>query len=398
MSQKNEPSGDSSSAGSGSYIEREKDVEAVFSKKPVDVVEGDGVHLYTSDGTEYLDMGASYGVMAVGHSNSRVVDAVESQVEELTYVQGSYASPSRTRLMERLVDITPEGLDRVFLANSGTEVNEAALKFARASTDGEKAVAAKRGFHGRTYGSISMSWKKKYRTPFEPTVPAVEHAGYNDVDDLTQTVDDETAVVLLEAIQGEGGIHPADSEYLQAARELCDDHGAYLVFDEIQTGLGRTGEFWSFEGYDVEPDAITTAKSLGGGLPISALICGEELTEIPKGSHGGTYCGNPTACAAAEATLDYIKENDLPDNAREMGKRLVEGVREIDSGRVVEVRGEGLMIGIQVRGRSGRYLSKLAKRNVLALPAGKNVVRFLPPLILEESHIDDVVGALEEIL
>ena len=378
-------------------IGREKQLEAVFSKKPLDIIKGDGVYLCTSDGDRYLDMGASYGVMAVGHSNPNVVEAVERQINDLTYVQGSYASPSRMGLMETLVDVTPDGLGRVFLANSGTEVNEAALKFARA-TKSEKVVAAKRGFHGRTYGSISMSWKNKYRQPFEPTVPGIEHAGYNDVEDLKDKISDDTAMVLLEAIQGEGGIRPADPEYLETARRECDRHDAYLVFDEIQAGLGRTGEFWSFQHYDIEPDAVTTAKSLGGGLPISALVCREEMTEIPKGSHGGTFCGNPTASAAAEASLQYILDNDLMDNARRMGEELVSGINGIESDRVVEVRGEGLMVGMQVRGRSGRYLSKLAQHGVLALPAGKNIVRFLPPLTLDENHIEHVLDSLEEIL
>lgn len=381
-----------------SVIETEKNLDAVFSKKPIEVEEGDGVYVYDSEGNEYLDFGASYGVMAVGHSNPAIVEAVRRQVERLTYVQASYSTSPRARLMERLVDVTPEGLDRVWLTNAGTEANEAAIKFSRASTSGTGVVAAKRGFHGRTMGSVSASWKKKYREPFEPLLPDVGFAGYNDVEELKEAIDDSTALVLVEPVQGEGGIHTASQEYLEAARDLADDHNAYLVFDEIQAGLGRTGEMWSHQHYDVEPDAISTAKSLGGGLPVSALVCREEMAEIPSGSHGGTYCGNPVAAAAARASIDFILENDLPGNAGEMGDRLLHGLRSLDSERVVEARGMGLLAGLQVKGRSGRVLSALAGEGVLALSAGMNVVRFLPPLTVGEEHVDRVLEALEGVL
>ncbi len=384
---------------SDEIIEREKRYEAVFSKKPLPIVDGDGAYVYDDEGNEYIDMGASYGVMGVGHSNPKVVEAVEEQARAFTYAQASYATPERGDLMEALMGATPDALDRLFLANAGTEANEAAMKFARGSTDADSTgiVAAKRGFHGRTYGSISATWKSKYSEPFAPVVPDYGFAAYNDAEELKETVDDETALVLLEPIQGEGGIYPAEPEYLGAARDLCDDHDAYLVFDEIQAGMGRTGKMWAHEHYDVTPDAITTAKSLGGGLPISAIVCTEEMTDIPKGSHGGTYCGNPVSVAAARAAVEYTVENDLPENAAHAGERLVSGVEDIDTDRVVDVRGEGLMVGIQVRGRAGRYLSGLAREGVLGLTAGTNVIRFLPPLILEDEHIDAVVDALAEV-
>jgi acetylornithine/LysW-gamma-L-lysine aminotransferase len=301
--------------------------------------------------------------------------------------------------MEALMEATPDALDRLFLANAGTEANEAAMKFARGSTDSDstKVVSAKRGFHGRTYGSISATWRSKYREPFAPTVPHFDFAAYNDVESLKETVDDETALVLLEPIQGEAGIYPAEPDYLETARDLCDDHGAYLVFDEIQAGMGRTGEMWSHEHYDITPDAITIAKSLGGGLPISSIVCTEEMTEIPKGSHGGTYCGNPVAVAAARAAVEYTVEENLPTNAAHAGERLVSGIEEIDTDRIVDVRGEGLMVGIQVRGRAGRYLSGLAREGILGITAGTNVIRFLPPLTLEDEHVDAVVDALAEV-
>ncbi|MFP4631919.1 MAG: aspartate aminotransferase family protein [Halobacteriales archaeon] len=379
-------------------IEIERSIEAVYTKKPISIDRGEDVYLYDSDGERYLDMGASYGVMAVGHSNPAVVDAVSRQAERLTYVQASYSVDERARLLERLVEHTPTGLDRVFLANAGTEANETAFKLSRASTGSTEVVAAKRGFHGRTYGSMSMTWRKKYRQPFAPLVPDVEFVTFDDVDSLEQKVSDDTAAVFLEPVQGEAGVHPASKDYLERARELCTEHDAYLVFDEIQAGVGRTGYMWSHEHYDVVPDAITTAKSLGGGLPISALVCRAEMTEIPRGSHGGTYNGGPVAAAAARAALDYVVDEDLPSNAAERGEQLMEDLRDIDSDRVVEVRGRGLMVAVQVRGRSGRVLSALADEGVLALPAGKNAVRLLPPLTLTERHVEECVGAMEAVL
>ncbi len=383
-----------------SVIAAEKDVEAVFSKKPLSIEEGDGVYVYDGEGEEYLDFGASYGVMAVGHSNPSVVEAIREQAGKYTYAQASYATKARASLLERLKQHTPEALERVFLTNAGTEANETAFKLARASTpEGKtKVVAAENGFHGRTFGSISATYKKKYRQPFEPTVPEFEFTGFDDPESLKETVDDDTAMVILEPVQGEGGVQPASQEYVETARDVCSDHDSYLVFDEIQAGLGRTGRLWSHQHYDVTPDALTTAKALGGGMPVSALVCREAMTEIPKGSHGGTYCGNPVAAAAADAAVEHIVEEDLAANAAEKGERLIEGLREIDSDRVVEVRGRGLMVGVQVRGRAGRYLSGMAQEGVLALPAGSNVIRMLPPLTLEDEHVDEAVEAVEAVV
>ncbi len=374
---------------------KEKEIDPVFSKKPIDIEKGKGVYLYDSEDNEYLDFGASYGVAAVGHSNDFILKAIEKQFKKLSFVHGSHPNSTREKLMNRLIEITPEKLNKVFLANSGTEAVEAAIKFSRASSGSSKIIAAKRGFHGRTMGSTSATWKPKYRKPFEPLVPGFNFVGYNDSEDLKETVDNDTACVLIEPIQGEGGIYPAEKEFLKTARDLCSDFGAFLVFDEIQTGLGRTGNIWSFEHYGIKPDALTSAKALGGGLPASALICGEEMSGA---EHGGTYSGNPVVSASSKATLDYILKNELQRNAAEMGEIFINKLKNIDSDEIVDIRGRGLIVGVQVRHKSPPLLYQLAEKGVLALTSGINVMRFLPPLVVEEKHIEKAVEKIEEVV
>ena len=272
----------------------------VYSEKPIRIESGEGPYLYDDSGTEYLDFGASYGVAAVGHCHPEVVSAVQSQVEKLTFVQASYPNSARDGLYEKLATVAPGDLENVWLCNSGTEANEAALKFARSATGNSKIVAAQRGFHGRTMGSLSATWKPKYRAPFEPLVGDFEFVPYGDSEALAEAVDDETAAVLLEPIQGEGGVNPAPEGYLQFARELTADTGSALILDEIQTGLGRTGALWACEKRGVVPDVLTSAKGLGGGLPVGATLCADWIAEN-AGPHGSTFSGGPVVSAAAEA-------------------------------------------------------------------------------------------------
>lgn len=369
----------------------------VYSEKPVRIERGEGVHLYDDDGTEYLDFGASYGVAAVGHCHPEVVSAVKSQVERLTFVQASYPNAARDGLYEKLAAVAPGDLDDVWLCNSGTEANEAALKFARSATGDSKIVAARDGFHGRTMGSLAATWKPKYKTPFEPLAGDVEFVPYGDEEALAEAVDDETAAVLLEPIQGEGGVNPAPEGYLQAAREVTDETGAALIFDEIQTGLGRTGTLWACEKRGVTPDVLTTAKGLGGGLPVAATLCADWVAE-EAGPHGSTFSGGPVVSAAAEATLSVIADENLPANAAEVGSHLQSklGGSELP---IRTVRGEGLLVGVEVGRGANRVLKQLAMdHGILALPAGRSVVRLLPPLTVEESHADEVIDALESAL
>ena len=369
----------------------------VYSEKPIRIERGEGPYLYDDSGNEYLDFGASYGVAAVGHCHPVVVEAVQEQVEKLTFVQASYPNSARDALYEKLAAVAPGDLDNVWLCNSGTEANEAALKFARSATGDSKIVAAQRGFHGRTMGSLAATWKPKYKKPFEPLAGDFEFVPYGDEEALSEAVDDETAAVLLEPIQGEGGVNAAPEGYLQAARDATDDASAALIFDEIQTGLGRTGSLWACEKYGVVPDVLTSAKGLGGGLPVGATLCADWVAE-ESGPHGSTFSGGPVVSAAAEATLSTIVSEDLPGNAAEIGDYLQSKLRGSEL-PIRTVRGDGLLLGVEVQRGANRMLKELAlNHGVLALPAGRTVVRLLPPLTIDESHADRVFEALADVL
>ncbi|MCG1006267.1 aspartate aminotransferase family protein [Halorubrum lacusprofundi] len=370
----------------------------VFSEKPIEIASGDGVTLTDTNGTEYLDFGASYACTPVGHCHPEVVDAATSQIEELMYVQASYPHAARTALYEQLSEAGPGDVDNVWLCNSGTEANEAALKFARHATGREKIVATTQGFHGRTMGALATTWKQKYKQGFEPLAGGVEFVEYGDADAMREAIDDETAAVILEPLQGEGGINPAATEYLQAVREATEEAGAAMVLDEIQTGLGRTGSLWATEKHDIVPDVLTTAKGLASGLPIGATLCRDWVAE-DAGNHGSTFSGGPVVSAAAGATLDVIEHEDLPAHADEMGAYIRGQIDERLGDDVRDVRGDGLMIGIEVKRGSNRLLRDLAiNHQVLALPAGRTVLRLLPPLTIEREHADAVIDALAEVI
>ena len=363
----------------------------VSSEKPIEVVGGEGVHLTAADGTEYLDVGASYACAPLGHCPPDVVEAVVEQARELLYVQGSYPVGARAAVHERLAALAPGDVDRVWLANSGAEAVEAALKFARSATGGTKFVAAQRAFHGRTMGALSVTWKPTYREPFEP-LPETEFVPYGDADALADAVDEDVAAVVLEPVQGEGGANVPPEGYLRAARDAADAAGAALVLDEIQTGLGRTGTLWACERAGVVPDVLTTAKGLASGLPMSAALCADWIADA-AGPHGSTFSGNPVVAAAANATLETLVAEDLPARAAETGAYLRSELT--DAG--FSVRGAGLLVGVEVDSAT-RTLRRLAlDHQVLALPAGRRVLRLLPPLTVEKRHVDEVVAALSAV-
>jgi len=370
----------------------------VYNKKPIRIEEGEGVYMYDDGGTEYLDFGGSYACVLLGHGHDAVAAAVEQQLSKLTYVQASYPVASRESLYGTLADAAPGGIDNVWLCNSGTEANEAALKFSRAATGNTKFVASMRAFHGRTMGSLSLTWKDKYKKQYEPMLEDVEFVPYNDSGALADAVDEDTAAVMLEPIQGEGGINPATTEFLETAREATEEAGAALIVDEIQTGLGRTGRLWDVERTGVVPDIVTCAKGLGNGLPIGTTLCRDWIAEN-YGSHASTFGGNPVIAAAADATLSTIREEDLPAHAAEMGSYIRDRIERELGDDVRDVRGEGLMIGVEIRGNANAALRDLAiDHGILALPAGRTVVRFLPPLVIEQRHADRVVDALAEVI
>ncbi|PSP73085.1 aspartate aminotransferase family protein [Halobacteriales archaeon QS_3_64_16] len=366
----------------------------VYSEKPIQIERGEGPYLYDESGSEYLDFGASYACVPLGHSHPQVQEAITDQLDALTFVQASYPVDARDALYDRLASVAPGDIEHVWPCNSGTEANEAALKFARSATGKEKFVATMQGFHGRTMGSLSTTWKSEYREPYEPLIEDVEFVPYGDSEALDEAVDENTAGFIVEPIQGEGGINPGSSAYLQAARDITEKAGAALIADEVQTGLGRTGEMWAIEHADVVPDILTSAKGLANGLPIGATLCKEWVAE-GAGPHGSTFSGGPVVCAAADATLSVIEDQDLPAHAEAMGEYFAGELDTALGETVRDIRGTGLMTGIEVKRGSNRLLRDLAiEHGVLALPAGRTVLRLLPPLTIEAEHVDRVVEAI----
>ncbi|AOW79859.1 acetylornithine aminotransferase [Halodesulfurarchaeum formicicum] len=372
--------------------------EFVFSPKPIRIESGDGTTLTADSGTEYLDMGASYACTPLGHAHPAVVEAISDQAATLTYVQGSYPVDVRDDLYELVTEVTPDPLDHAWLSNSGTEANEAAIKFARHATGRSKVLAMKNAFHGRTLGSLAATWKPKYRDGFEPLAGGFDFVTYEDESELRAAVDEDTAAVIIEPIQGEGGINPADPGFLEAAREATDEAGAALIFDEIQTGVGRTGQMWAAEKAGVTPDILTAAKGIANGLPMGVTAVREWIAE-DAGNHGSTFSGGPTIAAAGTATLETVRDEELPAHAGELGDRFQTALREELGDAVREVRGEGLMVGVEVKRGANRVVRDLAlEHQILALPAGRTVVRFLPPLVVSAAEIDRTVEAMGDVI
>lgn len=362
---------------------------------------GDGVKLYDAESNEYLDCMAGIAVASIGHGNKRLARAIAEQAEKLIICSQAHGNDTRARFYEKLFAVVPEslGLTRVFMANSGSEVNEAALKWARVATGRGGFVAAKRGFSGRTLGVLGLTWEPKYREPFEPLPYQTTFIGYNKLDELDAAITEETAAVFLEPVQGEGGMHPADPEFLQAARDLTRERGALLIMDEIQSGVGRTGKFLASEHYGIAPDMVTLAKGLGGGVPIGALLMTDEVaSKMPAGGHGTTFGGNALASAAAVAVLEEFEVRNLIQNAAEVGTYFQEKLRALNAPQIRAVRGRGLMIGVEFKGKVAPIVAALRDAGVLTINAGATVIRFVPPLIITKEEVDEVVRRLERVL
>lgn len=368
----------------------------VYAKQQLSIVRGQGASLFDADGNEYLDCSSGHGVANLGHAHPKVAAAIAEQAATLITLFESFPNDKRAGLMQKMATLVP-GLERVFLCNSGTEAVEAALKFARISTGRTNFVAAMRAFHGRTFGSLSATFNKKYRQGVEPLVPGFSHVPYNNTEALEDAITNETAAVILEAIQGEGGIYPADPDYIQAARRICSQRGALLIVDEIQSGFGRTGNMFASQHFDVTPDLLCCAKSLAGGVPIGAVLIGGNVENLTPGVHGSTFGGNPLSCAAALAALTAIEEEHLVRQAAEKGAYLMDRLRQIESPHIREVRGMGLMLGIELKQKVAPYLKALQEQNIIALNAGMTVLRLLPPLVISYEQIDRLVSALENI-
>jgi LysW-gamma-L-lysine/LysW-L-ornithine aminotransferase len=374
-----------------------KHTSGVYAKQALTIVRGQGASLFDVDGVEYIDCSSGHGVANLGHAHPKIAEALYKQASTLITLFETFPNDKRAELMEKITTLV-DGLDRVFFCNSGTESVEAAFKFARISTGRKNIVAAMRAFHGRTYGSLSATFNKKYREGFEPLVPGFGHVAFNNIEALDKAVTHETAAVILEVLQGEGGVHPASVEYAQAARRICDERGALLIVDEIQTGFGRTGKMFAIQHYGLRPDLLTCAKSLAGGVPMGAVLIGRNVKNLTPGVHGSTFGGNPLACAAAVAALTVMEEEDLPAQAEAKGKYLIEKLKNIQSSNIREVRGLGLMIGIEMKQKVAPYIKILQEKQVIALNAGMTVIRLLPPLVISYEQIKHLVNVLTEVL
>jgi acetylornithine/N-succinyldiaminopimelate aminotransferase len=379
-------------------LERDHQVPA-YARLGVEFVRGEGARLWDDEGNEYLDFQTGLAVNSLGHCHPAVVAAIREQAERLIHVGNLFYTEPGLRLAQRLAESSLGG--KVHFANSGTEANEAAIKVARKAKPQGAIVSVHRGFHGRTYGSLSATPQESKQAPFAPLVPgfvAVEPTAAA----ITAAVDDGTAAVLLEPVQGESGVYELGEDVLRAAREACDAHGAALIFDEVQCGLGRTGTLWAYQHSGVVPDALTVAKALGGGLPIGALVTGERLADVfAPGDHGSTFAGGPVQCAAGLAVLDVIDDEGLLERVRELGERLRHALAELPG--VVEVRGRGLMLAFELDpdyrpGAADIVVRALREQRLVLNATGPTTVRLLPPLLIDQAQADDAITRLRAVL
>lgn len=370
----------------------------LYAKREIALVRGEGSYLYDSSGKRYLDAMSNYGVAVLGHADAEYAAALADQLQILTTAHQSFYNDVRAELLGALTKIAPAGLTRFFLSNSGAEAIEAALKFARAATGRPRLVAAKRGYHGRTLGALAATADQKYRAPFEPLAPATAHVSFNDIEALAAAVNGDTAAILLEPIQGEGGIWPATPEYLHAAREIATAHGALLIADEIQTGF-RTGAAWAISQSGVTPDILVTAKGLANGFPIGlTMLTGEISAAIPAGAHGTTFGANPLACRAALATLHALEQRDLYARSEQLGATIMARLNALESTKIRQVRGRGLMIGVELKERVTPTLRAFQERGVLILPATATTFRLLPPLVWDDEQVDELMDVARVVL
>lgn len=369
-----------------------------YAKRPLTLVRGAGATVWDDEGRAYLDMGSGVGVALLGHANTAVADAIAQQARTLITCSEAFYNDRRAELYGVLSTLLPSEIGRYFLCNSGTEAVEGALKIARLLTGRTGIVSVKRGFHGRTLGALSTTWNPHYREPFEGWTPPARFISPVDIASAYAAIDEQTAAVIVECVQGEGGIYPLEAAYVRELRQICTERGALFIADEIQAGLGRTGKWFAFQHADIMPDLVTLAKGVAGGMPMGVVAWRTALGQIESGTHGSTFGGNPLACAAAIANLQELQRIDAPARSAELGTWFLEALRGCPLKGVREIRGIGLMIGLELRGRVTPVLQGLQERGIIALPAGKTVLRFLPPLIVEQAQLATVVEMLEEVL
>lgn len=375
-----------------------------YNRYPVVLDHGDGVYLYDTDGKQYLDFGAGIAVFAFGYHYKDFDDAIKAQIDKLIHTSNLFYNVPAIEAAVKLKNIS--GMDRVFYTNSGTEAIEGAIKLARKyayEKDGchdHEIIAMNHSFHGRSLGALSVTGNENYQKAFKPLIGHVKFANFNDIDSVKAKITDKTCAIVLETLQGEGGIYPAKPQFLQELRSICDKQDILLILDEIQCGMGRTGKMFCYQQYGIEPDIVTVAKALGCGVPIGAFMCKEKAASMGPGDHGTTYGGNPFACAAANKVLDIFHENNILNNVQEVGTYLGEQLEELvqTCELVIKHRGMGLMHGIEVALPPATIINKALDKGLILIAAGHNVIRFVPPLIINKNHVDQMIDILKECL
>jgi acetylornithine/LysW-gamma-L-lysine aminotransferase len=373
----------------------------VFAKKPVVLTRGKGALVWDVNGKEYVDCTSSYGVALFGHCHPKIVEAVCEQAGKLISCHAGYYNDKRAEFLQKLTSITPKGLNKAFLSNSGAESVECAMKLARKHTGKPEIIAMMGAFHGKTMGALSATWDKKYREPFQPLVPEIKHVPPDNLEKAREAVSEKTAAILVEPIRGEGGIRVPPDGFLKGLREICDEKNILLIFDEVQTGFGRTGKLFACEHWNVVPDVMCLAKPLAGGLPLGATVAREDvMSSFKVGDHSTTYSGNPLVCAAGCAAIDVLIQEKLPERAATLGGYFKSELEKLQSKHrtVKEVRGLGLMLGMEMKFDVLNTLLKAMDKGVLVLDAGRNVLRFLPPLVISKEQIDKALSVLDGVL
>lgn len=377
----------------------------IYNRFPVALDHGEGVYLYDTEGKEYLDFAAGIGVTGLGYHNKELNDALKGQIDRLCHTSNLYYHENCGRAAKALARAS--GMDKVFFTNSGAEAIEGALKAARKYAWTKKSgryewIAMEHSFHGRTAGAVSVTGHAEYREPFEPLLPGVHFAKYNDLDSVKALVNEKTCGIILEPLQGEGGIHPADPEFMEGIRKICDENDILMICDEVQCGMGRTGSMFAWQSYGVRPDILTMAKAIGNGIPVGAFAMTDDVSKfsLKPGDHGTTYCGNPLACMAVLKVLEIFEKEQIVEHVKKVGIYLSRRLDELADKKdcVTGRRGTGLMQGLAVTKPFAQINQRALEEGLLIIPAEGNVVRLLPPLIIEEKHVDEMIQKLDKAL
>ena len=368
-----------------------------YSKRGISLVRGNQEFIFDAEGRKYVDFIAGHGSVILGHCNPRVIEAIKMQAQTLSVCNESFYNDKRAELTEKLCSIAPSGLERVFLTNSGTEAVEAALKLSRATTGKKEIIAVIGGFHGRTLGALSLTWRKDFKEPFAPLLSGIKHVRYDNADEIRKAITDDTAAVIIEPVLGEGGVRIPHSGYLKEVREVCDEKGVLMILDEVQTSFGRTGEMFACNYESVSPDIMCVAKGIANGFPMGAMLSRGDLKFKPK-THGSTFAGNPLACAASLAVIEELQTQNLPQRSKNEGRRFLEKLQAIENKKIAEARGIGLMVALELKAVAQPFLQKMQENGLLALPSGETILRFLPPLNTQQSSFDEACETIGRVL